>query len=46
MVLKELWRLLRENGVEVPFPQRDINVRSGTGEVSLASPPAPEKSTP
>jgi len=25
--LKTLWRLFRDNGVQVPFPQRDINLR-------------------
>jgi small-conductance mechanosensitive channel len=27
-VLKRLWRLFKENGVEVPFPQRVVHVRS------------------
>ncbi len=26
-VLKNLWWLLKENGVEIPFPQRDLNLR-------------------
>lgn len=26
-VLKRLWRLMRENGIKVPFPQRDLNLR-------------------
>ena len=26
-VLKKLWVLFQENGIEVPFPQRDINLR-------------------
>lgn len=26
-VLKKLWYLFRENGIDVPFPQRDINLR-------------------
>ncbi|QIG54914.1 mechanosensitive ion channel [Altererythrobacter sp. BO-6] len=27
-VLKNLWRLFKENNVEIPFPQRDINLRN------------------
>ena len=26
-VLKKLWWLFKENGIEIPFPQRDINLR-------------------
>lgn len=26
-VLKNLWALFKENGIEIPFPQRDINLR-------------------
>jgi small-conductance mechanosensitive channel len=26
-VLKNLWALFREHGIEIPFPQRDINLR-------------------
>ena len=26
-VLKALWYLFKENGIEIPFPQRDINLR-------------------
>ncbi len=27
-VLKKLWDLFQENGIEIPFPQRDLNLRS------------------
>ena len=27
-VLKKLWRLFRENGIQVPHPQRDLNLRN------------------
>ncbi|GAB5348022.1 mechanosensitive ion channel family protein [Alteriqipengyuania sp. 357] len=30
-VLKKLWHLLKENDIEIPFPQRDINLRSNNG---------------
>ena len=30
-VLKKLWHLFRDNDVEIPFPQRDINLRSNEG---------------
>ncbi len=26
-VLKTLWRLMREHGIKVPYPQRDLNLR-------------------
>jgi len=28
-VLKTLWHLFRTNGIEVPYPQRDLNLRDG-----------------
>ena len=31
-VLKNLWWLLKENGIEIPFPQRDLNLRD-SGEM-------------
>ena len=26
-VYKRLWRLFKENGIEIPFPQRDLKLR-------------------
>jgi small-conductance mechanosensitive channel len=26
-VFKKVWQLFREHGVEIPFPQRDLNLR-------------------
>jgi len=26
-VLKRLWKLFKQNGIEIPFPQRDVNLR-------------------
>ena len=40
-----LWELetkLREYGIEIPFPQRDLNLRSGWSETTLPPQPAPE----
>jgi small-conductance mechanosensitive channel len=33
-VLKTVWRLFRDNGVRVPFPQRDIHVKEWPGGMS------------
>ncbi len=40
-----LWALetkLREYGIEIPFPQRDLNFRSGWPEPAISPPPAPQ----
>ena len=50
-VLKNLWGLFKEHGIEVPFPQRDINLRdtaevraliAALGEGSAAAPSPPQ----
>lgn len=34
-VLKNLWWLLKENGIEIPFPQRDLNLKRNPEFVEL-----------
>lgn len=40
-VLGRLWDLFRENGIIVPFPQRDIHLRSVPEELKTLSQPRP-----
>ena len=32
----ELWRLFRANGIEIPFPQRDLRILDGSGAATAA----------
>ncbi|MEM9343694.1 MAG: mechanosensitive ion channel domain-containing protein [Pseudomonadota bacterium] len=34
-VLLRMWTKLRDNGIEIPFPQRDLNVRKVPGELAF-----------
>ncbi|MEO6389299.1 MAG: mechanosensitive ion channel domain-containing protein [Croceibacterium sp.] len=53
-VLKRLWWLFQENGIEIPFPQRDLNLRDNaqiqqlvaalTGQGEIKPPPPGESS--
>lgn len=50
-VLKKLWVLFRENNIEIPFPQRDVNLRDSAAFRDLIAalreaPPAPEPPKP
>lgn len=36
-----IWYKLKEAGIEIPFPQRDLHVRSG--ELKISSPPIPAR---
>lgn len=36
-VLKRAWHLFRENGIEIPFPQRDINIKNNEQFQKLVS---------
>jgi small-conductance mechanosensitive channel len=42
-ILNRLWRLFAENGIELPFPQRDLHIRSLPPGLGAAAPPAAPK---
>ena len=45
-VLKKLWWLLKENDIEIPFPQRDLNLRDGDTVRALIEAMRREAGTP
>lgn len=45
-ILKKVWRLFRENGVQIPFPQSDLNLKDSDGLRVLAEALAARKSEP
>ena len=45
-VLKKLWWLFKENGIEIPFPQRDLHIRSSDQLDRLLEIMAREKGEP
>jgi small-conductance mechanosensitive channel len=38
-ILNRVWVLFKENGVEIPFPQRDIRIKEWPAQAGPASPP-------
>lgn len=51
-VLKNLWGLFKENGIEIPYPQRDVNLRDNAqmraliAALSGREPPPPSEDAP
>lgn len=44
-VLLNLWDALKENNIEIPFPQRDLHIRSSSINIPIAHQPPPSEST-
>ena len=40
-VLLNLWDALKENNIEIPFPQRDLHIRSSSIELPITNQPEP-----
>ncbi len=47
-ILNRVWRLFQEHGIEIPFPQSDIHIRSmpGVGQDSEVGPPPEQGRSP
>lgn len=46
-VMRGIWKAFKENGVEIPFPQRDLHVKSFPGLIKeTISPPMPKDDSP
>ena len=43
-ILNRLWVLFKENGIEIPYPQRDLHVKEWPGaKPALAAPSDPQQ---
>jgi small-conductance mechanosensitive channel len=38
----EIWKVFKENGIEIPYPQRDLHVKSSAAVMAPPSLPSPE----
>jgi len=36
-VMRTIWRLFKENGVEIPFPQRDVHITGSQDNAEASS---------
>lgn len=42
-VMFAIWHKFKENGIEIPFPQRDVHIKGSDGVEALAAPPKQRK---